>query len=299
METAEIAIKAAMTGHLVFSTLHTNDSAATIARLVDIGVPPYMVASSVTMVLSQRLGRRLCNNCKKIVKHYTEQELAAAGFAPGEIPDLEIYGPNGCSLCKGGGYKGRVGFFELMEVTDEVAKAISSGIAEDILRKTAVNEGMVQLREAALQKVRESVTSVDEVLKRTVMTKESLPAYLVNPDLENYGDGDVIIQEGNQDNDFFELIQGAVIIVKSGKKISEIDQPGAYLGEMSAISGEPRSATVFSKGPSTVRRFQGNKLYEVIENYPEVARHLFKTMVSRLEHSNEIIMKLASGRKGM
>jgi type IV pilus assembly protein PilB len=186
-----------------------------------------------------------------------------------------------------------------MEVTDEVAKAISSGIAEDILRKTAVNEGMVQLREAALQKVRESVTSVDEVLKRTVMTKESLPAYLVNPDLENYGDGDVIIQEGNQDNDFFELIQGAVIIVKSGKKISEIDQPGAYLGEMSAISGEPRSATVFSKGPSTVRRFQGNKLYEVIENYPEVARHLFKTMVSRLEHSNEIIMKLASGRKGM
>jgi type IV pilus assembly protein PilB len=116
------------------------------------------------------------------------------------------------------------------------------------LRKTAVNEGMVQLREAALQKVRESVTSVDEVLKRTVMTKESLPAYLVNPDSENYGDGDVIIQEGNQDNDFFELIQGAVIIVKSGKKISEIDQPGAYLGEMSAISGEPRSATVFSKG---------------------------------------------------
>jgi type IV pilus assembly protein PilB len=299
METAEIAIKAAMTGHLVFSTLHTNDSAATIARLVDIGVPPYMVASSVTMVLSQRLGRRLCNNCKKIVKHHTEPELVAAGFDPEEIPGLEIYGPNGCSLCKGGGYKGRVGFFELMEVTDEVAKAISSGIAEDILRKTAINEGMVPLREAALQMVRESVTSVDEVLKRTVLTKESLPAYLVNPDLENYDDGDVIIQEGNLDNDFFELIQGAVIVVKSGKKIAEIVQPGAYLGEMSAISGEPRSATVFSKGRSTVRRFQGDKLYEVIANYPEATRHLFKTMVSRLEHSNEIIMKLASGRKGM
>ncbi len=299
METAEIAIKAAMTGHLVFSTLHTNDSAATIARLVDIGVPPFMVASSVTMVLSQRLGRRLCNNCKKIVKHYTEPELVAAGFDPEEIPGLEIYGPNGCSLCKGGGYKGRVGFFELMEVTDEVAKAISSGIAEDVLRKTAINEGMVPLRDAALQMVRESVTSVDEVLKRTVLTKESLPAYLVNPDLENYDDGDVIIQEGNLDNDFFELIQGAVIVVKSGKKIAEIVQPGAYLGEMSAISGEPRSATVFSKGRSTVRRFQGDKLYEVIENYPEATRHLFKTMVSRLEHSNEIIMKLASGRKGM
>jgi type IV pilus assembly protein PilB len=298
METAEIAIKAAMTGHLVFSTLHTNDSAATIGRLLDIGIPSYMVASSVTMVLSQRLGRRLCNNCKKIVKHHTEQELIAAGFGPEEIPDLEIYGPNGCSLCKGGGYKGRVGFFELMEVTEEVAKAISAEVPEDILRKTAVNEGMVPLREAAQQKVRESVTSVDEVLKRTVLTKESLPAYLVNPDLDNYEDGDVIIREGNTDNDFFELIQGAVIIVKSGKKIAEINQPGAYLGEMSAISGEARSASVFSKGPSTLRRFQGDKLYEVIENYPDATRHLFKTMVSRLEHSNEIIMKLASGRKG-
>jgi type IV pilus assembly protein PilB len=185
-----------------------------------------------------------------------------------------------------------------MEVTEEVAKAISAEVPDDILRKTAVNEGMVPLREAALQKVRESVTSVDEVLKRTVLTKESLPAYLVNPDLDNYEDGDVIIREGNTDNDFFELIQGAVIIVKSGKKIAEINQPGAYLGEMSAISGEARSASVFSKGPSTLRRFQGDKLYEVIENYPDATRHLFKTMVSRLEHSNEIIMKLASGRKG-
>ncbi len=297
METAEIAIKAAMTGHLVFSTLHTNDSAATIARLVDIGVPSYMVASSVTMVLSQRLGRRLCANCKKKVGHHTEQELVAAGFTPEEIPDLEIYGPNGCPVCKGGGYKGRVGFFELMEVTDEVAKAISAEVPEDILRKTAINEGMVPLREAALQKVREGITSVEEILKRTVLTKESLPAYMVNPDLEQYNDGDVIVREANTDNDFFELIQGAVIVVKGGKKIDEITQPGLYFGEMSAISGEPRSASIFSKGRSTVRRFPGDKLFEVIENYPDVTKHLFKTMVDRLEHSNEIIMKLASGRK--
>ena len=297
METAEIAIKAAMTGHLVFSTLHTNDSAATIARLVDIGIPPYMVASSVTMVLSQRLGRRLCSNCKKKVNHYTEQDLVAAGFTTEEIPDLEIYGPNGCSVCKGGGYKGRVGFFELMEGTEDVSKAISAEVPEDMLRKTAINEGMLPLREAGLQKVREKVTSVEEVLKRTVLTKESLPAYMVNPDMEKYEDGDVIIREGNADNDFFELIQGALIVVKSGKKIAEISQPGAYFGEMSAISGEARSASIFSKGRSTVRRFRGDKLFEVIENYPEVTKHLFKTMVGRLEHSNEIIMKLANGRK--
>ncbi|UCD66674.1 MAG: type IV-A pilus assembly ATPase PilB [Deltaproteobacteria bacterium] len=297
METAEIAIKAAMTGHLVFSTLHTNDSAATIGRLIDIGIPSYMVASSVTMVLSQRLGRRLCSNCKKIVTHYSEQELSAAGFDPDEIPDLEIHGPNGCSTCKGGGYKGRVGFFELMEVTEEVAKAISAEVPEDTLRKTAINEGMSPLRAAGLQKVREGITSVEEVLKRTVLTKESLPAYLVNPDMEKYDDGDVIIREGNTDNDFFELIQGAVIVVKGGKKIAEITQPGAYFGEMSAISGEARSASIISKGRSTVRRFPGDKLFEVIENYPDVTKHLFKTMVSRLEHSNEIIMKLANGRK--
>ena len=297
METAEIAIKAAMTGHLVFSTLHTNDSAATIARLVDIGIPPYMVASAVTMVLSQRLGRRLCSNCKKIVKHHTEQELKIAGFDPEEIPNLEIYGPNGCSVCKGGGYKGRVGFFELMENTDEVAKAISAQVPEEMLRKTAINEGMLPLRDAGLQKVRESVTSLDEVLKRTVLTKESLPAYLVNPDMEKYEDGDVLIREGNTDNDFFELIQGAVIVVKGGKKIAEISQPGSYLGEMSAISGEARSATVFSKGRTTVRRFEGDKLFEVIENYPDATKHLFKAMASRLKHSNEIIMKLADGRK--
>ncbi len=297
METAEIAIKAAMTGHLVFSTLHTNDSAATIGRLIDIGIPSYMVASSVTMVLSQRLGRRLCTSCKKIVSHHSEQDLVAAGFDPDEIPNLEIYGPNGCSVCKGGGYKGRVGFFELMEVTEEVAKAISAEVPEDTLRKTAVNEGMSPLREAGLQKIREGVTSVEEVLKRTVLTKESLPSYLVNPDMEKYDDGDVIIREGNTDNDFFELIQGAVIVVKGGKKIAEITQPGSYFGEMSAISGEARSASIISKGRSTVRRFPGDKLFEVIENYPEVTKHLFKTMVSRLEHSNEIIMKLADGRK--
>jgi type IV pilus assembly protein PilB len=256
-----------------------------------------MVASSVTMVLSQRLGRRLCNNCKKIVSHYSDDDLTSAGFDPDEVSDLQIYGPNGCSVCRGGGYKGRVGFFELMEVTEEVAKAISAEVPEDALRKTAINEGMSQLREAALQKVREGITSLDEATKRTVLTKMSLPSYLVNPDMEKYEDGDFVIREGNTDNDFFELIQGALIVVKSGKKIAEVTQPGAYFGEMSAISGEARTASIISKGRATIRRFPGDKLYEVIENYPEVSKHLFKTMVSRLEHSNEIIMKLANGMK--
>ena len=294
IDTAEIAIKAAMTGHLVFSTLHTNDSAATIGRLVDIGIPPYMLASSVTMVLSQRLGRRLCGNCKKVVT-YDPAELVRMGFREDEVGELTLYGANGCPECGGLGYKGRVGFFELMEVTDEVAKAISAEVPEDQLRKIAVQEGMTPLRDAALQKVREGITSVDEALRRTVAHRESLPAYLVNPDQESYEDGDTIIREGNKDIDFFKLIRGALTVIKGGKKIAELTEPGEYFGEMAAITGEQRTASIISQGRSTVKRFPGDKIEEIIDKYPDVSRHLFTTMSRRLQKSNQIIVKLAGG----
>lgn len=294
IETAEIAIKAAMTGHLVFSTLHTNDSPATIGRLVDIGIPPYMLASSVTMVLSQRLGRRLCSSCKKIVS-YERGELVKIGFNEEEVDDLEIYGPNGCPDCNGLGYRGRVGFFELMEVTDEVAKAINAEVPEDQLRKISIQEGMTPLRDAALQKVRDGITSIDEALRRTVAHKESLPAYMVNPDEENYEDGDVIIREGNNDIDFFKLIRGALTVIKGGKKIAEVTEPGEFFGEMAAITGEHRTATIVSQGRATIKRFPGDKIEEIIEKYPDVSRHLFGTMTKRLQKSNQIIVKLAGG----
>lgn len=294
IETAEIAIKAAMTGHLVFSTLHTNDSPATIGRLVDIGIPPYMLASSVTMVLSQRLGRKLCTKCKKIVD-YEAEELIKVGFKEEEIDDLKIYGPNGCPECNNLGYKGRVGFFELMEITDEVGKAISAEVPEDQLRKIAVQEGMTPLREAALQKVRAGVTSIEEALRRTVAHKESLPAYMVNPDEEQYEDGDIIIREGNKDIDFFKLIRGGLTVIKGGKKIAELTEPGEYFGEMASITGEQRTASIISQGRSTVKRFPGDKLEEIIEKYPDVSRYLFKTMTKRLQKSNQIIVKLAGG----
>ncbi len=295
-ETAEIAIKAAMTGHLVFSTLHTNDSAATIGRMVDIGIPSYMLASSVTMVLSQRLGRRLCNACKKETK-YQPEELLSIGFREDEVDDIVIFGPNGCPDCNGLGYKGRVGFFELMEVTDEVAKAISAEVPEDLLRKVAIQEGMTPLREAALQKVRDGITSIEEALRRTVAHKESLPAYLVNPDVEEYEDKDTIIREGNTDIDFFKLIRGALTVIKGGKKIAELTEPGEYFGEMAAISGEHRTASIISQGRSTVKRYPGDKIDEIIEKYPDVSSHLFKTMTTRLQKSNKIIVKLAGAGK--
>ena len=297
METAEIAIKAAMTGHLVFSTLHTNDCPSTIGRLIDIGIPSYMLASSVTMVLSQRLARRLCPKCKVVVKTPDPKELVNMGFSEGEIPNLTLYGPKGCPACNGMGYKGRTGLYELMEVTDEVAKAINAGAPEDQLRKTAINEGMVPLRDAGLEKVRQGITSIEEICKKTVITKEALPAYLVNPDIERYENGDVIIREGNTDVDFFKLVQGAIYVVKDGKKIAQIVQPGEYFGEMSAISGEPRTASIISNGRSIVRRFPGEKLPELIEKYPEVSRNLFGIIVGRLNKSNEVTIRLLNQLK--
>lgn len=297
METAEIAIKAAMTGHLVLSTLHTNDCPATIGRLIDIGIPAFMLASAITMVQSQRLARKLCVQCKAPLEDhgYSKEDLIAMGFKEEIAANLKMNGPKGCATCNGGGYKGRVGLFELMEVTDEVAKAISAQVPEDQLRKIAIQEGMTPLRNAGLNKVVEGVTSLEEVLKKTVVTEESLPAYLVNPDVENYEDGDHIIRQNNTDIDFFKLIQGAVMVVKDGKKIAEIVQPGEYFGEMSAITGETRSASIVSKGRSIIKRYPGDKLNEIIAKYPEVSAHLFKTLANRLAQANSIMVKLAGG----
>jgi len=294
LDTAEIAMKAAMTGHLVFSTLHTNDAPATVGRMVDIGIPPYLLASSLTMVLAQRLGRRLCLNCREPAT-YSKKELLSAGFKEEELDDLKLYRAKGCPECNGLGYKGRVGFFELMEVTDEVAKAIQAEVPEEQLRKIAVQEGMYTLREAALQKARDGITSLEEVLRRTVVHEDSLPAYLVNPDVEEYQDSETIIQEGNKDKDFFKLVRGKVAVLRGGKKIAEITEPGEYFGEMAAILDEPRSATLVAVGRATIKRYPGDKLGELIEKYPDVSRHLFKTLVTRLHKTDRIVVQLAGG----
>jgi type IV pilus assembly protein PilB len=153
---------------------------------------------------------------------------------------------------------------------------------------------MVPLRQAGIKKIKEGLTSIDEVVRKTVITEESLPAYLVNPDVENYEDGDYIIRQGNSDNDFFKLITGAISVVKNDKKIAEITEPGEYFGEMSAISGEPRSASIVSHGRSVIKRFPGDKIMELIQEYPAVSKYLFKTVVARLDQANRLIVQLAN-----
>ena len=291
-ETAEIAIKAAMTGHLVFSTLHTNDCPSTIGRLVDIGIPSYLLASAVTMVLSQRLVRRLCPQCKTLEQSLSPAELVELGFSPHEVSDLRIYGPKGCPECKGSGYRGRVGLFELMEVTENVANIISANVTEDQLRKTALLEGMVTLREAGLEKIRQGLTSIEEVLRRTNLTKGAIPAYIASPEVEEYDSKAVIFREGNRGSDFFKLVKGELIVVKEGKKIAEIVQPGEYFGEIAAITGNERSETVISRGKSVVERYPGDKLGEIVDKYPKITSKLLDQMAGRIDASTKIIVNL-------
>ncbi len=167
-ETAEIAIKAALTGHLVLSTLHTNDAPSTISRLVNMGIEPFLVATSVNIIQAQRLIRRICKACKEEIQ-VAPDILQAAGFSDAEITDLKLYKGRGCDACLNTGYKGRVGLYEVMEVTDELRELIIIGASAIELRKKAIELGMITLRESGLCKIREGITTLEEVVKETVV----------------------------------------------------------------------------------------------------------------------------------
>ncbi|MEO8433500.1 MAG: type IV-A pilus assembly ATPase PilB [Pyrinomonadaceae bacterium] len=166
-ETAEIAIKAALTGHLVLSTLHTNDAPSTISRLMNMGIEPFLVATSVNLIQAQRLIRRVCKNCKKEQPTPTEA-LVEIGFSMEEAQTLKTFKGKGCATCNDTGYKGRVGLYETMEVTDEIRELILIGASSLELRKKAVDDGMITLRESGLHKIRNGVTTIEEVLRETV-----------------------------------------------------------------------------------------------------------------------------------
>ncbi len=167
-ETAEIAIKAALTGHLVLSTLHTNDAPSTVSRLVNMGIEPFLVATSVNLIQAQRLIRRICKDCKEEVE-VSKELLIEVGFAPSEVDDLRLYKGRGCDTCLNTGFKGRVGLYEVMEVTDELRELIIIGASAIEIRKKAIELGMITLRESGLCKIREGITTIDEVVKETVL----------------------------------------------------------------------------------------------------------------------------------
>lgn len=166
-ETADIAMKAALTGHLVFSTIHTNDAASTIARLINMGIEPYLVANALILIVAQRLIRRLCNKCK-VVNPLSPQTLIDLGFLPDEIKGLKVYKPKGCPDCNNIGYKGRTGLFEVMSITDEIRELIVSGAHAIEIRNKAIEQGMITLRRSGLEKIKTGISSVEEVLRETM-----------------------------------------------------------------------------------------------------------------------------------
>ncbi|MCM2268578.1 MAG: type IV-A pilus assembly ATPase PilB [Thermoanaerobaculia bacterium] len=167
-ETAEVAIKAAMTGHLVLSTLHTNDAPSSINRLMNMGIEPFLVATSVHMVAAQRLVRRICSGCREPVD-VPPAALTSLGFAEREVRALKLFRGRGCERCNNTGYKGRVALYEVMEIDDEVRELILSGASAVELRTKAVENGMITLRGSGLQKIRDGVTTIDEVVRETVL----------------------------------------------------------------------------------------------------------------------------------
>jgi len=167
LETASIATNASLTGHLVFSTLHTNDAPSAVARLIDIGVQPFLVASSVRAMMAQRLVRRLCNNCKQPAE-LTETELRALRIEPGQLQETQVMKPVGCEQCRQIGYKGRMGIFEIFEIDDEVRHMINKRSSTLMLRQRARELGMRTLREDGVRKVLAGLTSAEEVISITI-----------------------------------------------------------------------------------------------------------------------------------
>jgi type IV pilus assembly protein PilB len=168
METADIAIKFSLTGHLVFTTLHANDAPSTITRLIDIGIPAYLVGSSLNLVMAQRLIRKICKHCERDYVPKPE-ELEAAGIAPEKVSDYKLKIGLGCVHCDNTGYSGRTGIFEILQVTAAVRKLIFEGANQDLIREQALADGMQTLHDSAMEKMIAGVTTIKEVIKLTII----------------------------------------------------------------------------------------------------------------------------------
>jgi type IV pilus assembly protein PilB len=168
-ETAEIAIKAALTGHLVLSTLHTNDAPSTVFRLMNMGIEPFLVASSTNAIVAQRLVRRICSACKEEIGETPIQALLSVGFSEAEAHEIKLFHGRGCERCAGTGYKGRIALFEVMNISDDIRELVLSGSTTMEMRRKAIEEGMLPLRQSGLQKIRDGISTIEEVVRETVL----------------------------------------------------------------------------------------------------------------------------------
>ncbi len=170
LETAQIAIQASLTGHLVFTTLHTNDAPSAIARLLDLGLEPFLITATMEAIVAQRLCRRICNHCKEEYAP-TEEQLMELQLRPEDVRGRIFYFGKGCDYCNGTGYRGRVGIFEIMVLDDEIRELIMQGASTGVLNEAAIKRGMRTLRESGLLALYDGITSIEEVVKETVVTE--------------------------------------------------------------------------------------------------------------------------------
>ena len=166
LETAEIAVQSALTGHLIFSTLHTNDAAGAVTRLVDMGIKPYLVASTVQCVMAQRLVRTICPSCREAHKP-SEEEIAVLSLDAGQSKDFELYKGRGCSACSNTGFKGRMGIYELLVMNDRLRELVLENTPSTVLCKKAREFGMRTLKEDGVEKVKRGYTTIEEILRVT------------------------------------------------------------------------------------------------------------------------------------
>ena len=166
-ETAQIAVQAALTGHLVLSTVHTNDAPGTINRLIDMGIEPFLISSAVILILAQRLIRKICMDCREPVKVHP-QLLIDLGIQPDEVKSFQVYKGKGCSICNNTGYKGRLGLYEVMPMKEEVKELVLSRASNSEIKKEAIRLGMKTLRQSGIVKIKDGVTTIEEVLRSTI-----------------------------------------------------------------------------------------------------------------------------------
>jgi type IV pilus assembly protein PilB len=164
-ETAEIAVKAALTGHMVLSTLHTNDAPSTVNRLLNMGIEPFLVASSVNCIVAQRLARRVCEECKELDPEITTEELVAAGMSEDEAKQVKPVKGAGCANCSDTGFRGRVAVYEVMELTEEIKDFVLNGASTVEIKREAIRGGMTTLRRSALNMLMKDVTTLSEVFR--------------------------------------------------------------------------------------------------------------------------------------
>jgi type IV pilus assembly protein PilB len=166
-ETAEIAVKAALTGHLVLSTLHTNDAPATISRLLNMGVEPFLITASVNLVLAQRLARKVCLDCKR-PQEIDKQALLDLGMSEEQTQGATVFKGMGCATCNSTGYKGRVALYEVMRFSEDLKEMVLTGASAAELKAAAIKKGMATLRASGIRKVLEGVTTPEEILRVTM-----------------------------------------------------------------------------------------------------------------------------------